>query len=275
MVELFEKYKNDNKIEEALLVGKNVLNKNPANEKAFTPYFDFLCFLAENLPMMEERKEFAAQAAGALAFFEENAELDDAMVNMISDCHRRLDRLESSFLSEEKEKAEKYSANIHQNNTNLLKQLRDLKAAIRTARSQEQFDKILLDINSIDRQIDKDNLTESQASLYDSLTKYFTEEISEKMRKLEREKNIQYNKAAAEAYQRAFQTFKASESTYKNQTQLFNLVSSTLFAYDASRLFNETLIYYNHIYSYIFSNLDDDGKFALTRYSIECERKLR
>lgn len=35
------------------------------------------------------------------------------------------------------------------------------------------------------------------------------------------------------------------------------------------------LIFYNHVYSYIFSKLDDNGKLELTRYSIECERKLR
>lgn len=43
--------------------------------------------------------------------------------------------------------------------------------------------------------------------------------------------------------------------------------------YDAGRLFNETLIFYNHVYSYIFNKLDDNGKLELTKYSIECERK--
>lgn len=44
-------------------------------------------------------------------------------------------------------------------------------------------------------------------------------------------------------------------------------------SYDAGRLFNETLIFYNHVYSYIFNKLDDNGKLELTKYSIECERK--
>lgn len=95
------------------------------------------------------------------------------------------------------------------------------------------------------------------------------------MREMEYKNNIAYNKKAAEAYDKAFKLFKGNESNYKNQTQLFNLVSSTLFAYDAAKLFNETLIYYNHVYSYVFGKLDDDGKFALTRFSIECERKSR
>ena len=80
---------------------------------------------------------------------------------------------------------------------------------------------------------------------------------------------------AVEAFEKAFRSFKADESKFKNQTQLFSLVSTTLFAYDAAKLFNETLIYYNHVYSYIFGRLDDEGKLALTKYSIECERKMR
>ena len=115
-----------------------------------------------------------------------------------------------------------------------------------------------------------------QSSTYDALTKACTDLISSKMRELEYKKNIAYNKQAADSFADAFEKFKEKDGKkYKNQTQLFKLVSKTLFSYDASRLFNETLIYYNHVYSYIFSKLDDDGKLALTRFSIECERKLR
>ena len=99
--------------------------------------------------------------------------------------------------------------------------------------------------------------------------------ISEKMRQMERNKNTDYNKKAVEAFSSAFERFRKDEGKYKNQSQLFSLASTTLFAFDASRLFNETLIYYNHVYSYIFSKLDDAGKLALTRYSIECERNRR
>lgn len=99
--------------------------------------------------------------------------------------------------------------------------------------------------------------------------------ISAKMRQLEYKDNIDYNKKAVNAYNSAFTSFKNNESRYKDKSQLFGLVSTTLFAYDAGRLFNETLIFYNHVYSYIFSKLDDNGKLELTRYSIECERKLR
>ena len=95
------------------------------------------------------------------------------------------------------------------------------------------------------------------------------------MRELEHKDNVLYNQKAVDAFASAFKQFKDNEAKYKNHTQLYTLASTTLFAFDAARLFNETLIYYNHVYSYIFSKLDDDGKLALTRYSIECERKLK
>lgn len=124
-------------------------------------------------------------------------------------------------------------------------------------------------------EIDHDNLTSEQKTHYDQLNKSCTDTISAKMRQLEYKDNIDYNKKAVNAYNSAFTSFKNNESRYKDKSQLFGLVSTTLFAYDAGRLFNETLIFYNHVYSYIFSKLDDNGKLELTRYSIECERKLR
>ena len=115
-------------------------------------------------------------------------------------------------------------------------------------------------------------MTSEQKKHYNQLNKECTENISAKIHELEYIKNIEYNKNAVNAYNIAFQKFKIDENKYKNQTQLFQLVSSTLFAYEASRLFNETLIFYSHVYSFIFGKLDDEGKFLLTKYSIEWQK---
>ena len=175
----------------------------------------------------------------------------------------------------QRQKAEAQQQELAQLNSDALKKLFLLKDKLQGATSQESFDTVLTEIGAVDAEISKDAFTKEQSAIYDSLTKDHTDLISAKMRELEYKRNIVYNKKAADAFERAFKEFRGDENKYKKQTQLFALVSSTLFAFDASRLFNETLIYYNHVYSYIFSKLDDDGKLALTRYSIECERKLR
>lgn len=275
MLSLFEKYKNDGKITEALLVGRNLFNRNSGDEKIFSAYFEYLCTLAETLPSLADRINFAEQASVALAFYSENAELTSESVDALSGQQQRIDGILSEIESTKAKRVADERAEIEAHNSECLKKLYSLKDEMHRATTQDEFDKILVKIGETDTAMDKDEFTDEQSSIYKSLTKGHTELISEKMHQLEHIKNIAYNKQAADAFASAFDRFRKDENKYRNQSQLFLLASTTLFAFDASRLFNETLIYYNHVYSYIFSKLDDDGKLALTRHSIECERKLR
>lgn len=275
MLQLFNDYKNSGRLSEALLVGRNAFNRDPSNADIFDAYYSYLCSLAESLPSYDDRTRFAEQANVALAFFSENADLSESVVERIQTYQERIDTVYRALSDYQRETVESQQQQIAQQNSDALKQLYLLKDKLQGSTTQEEFDAALVEISRVDVNIIKENLSEEQRIAYDSLTKDHTDLISRKMRELEYKKNVVYNKKAADAFEKAFKSFRADEGKYKKQTQLFALVSATLFAFDASRLFNETLIYYNHVYSYIFSRLDDDGKFALTRYSIECERKLR
>lgn len=275
MLSLFEKYKSEGKITEALLVGRNLFNRNPADEQIFSAYFAYLCTLAETLPSFADRANFAEQANVVLAFYTENAILTSDTVEALSQHQKRIDEIYSEIENTKAERIKSERIAIESHNSDCLKELYALKDTLQRATAQEEFDDVLSKVGKLDNDINKNVLTDEQSAVYDTLTKDITELISVKMHQLEHKKNIAYNKQAADAFASAFNKFRNDESKYKNQTQLFSLASTTLFAFDASQLFNETLIYYNHVYSYIFSKLDDDGKLALTRYSIECERKLR
>lgn len=187
--------------------------------------------------------------------------------------HNRLGAVVTDIAQLEQEEYEKQKRAIEATNTTQIKKLYTIKQKLENAKTHAEFDKLLQEISAVDAEIDHDNLTSEQKTHYDQLNKSCTDTISAKMRQLEYKDNIDYNKKAVNAYNSAFTSFKNNESRYKDKSQLFGLVSTTLFAYDAGRLFNETLIFYNHVYSYIFNKLDDNGKLELTKYSIECERK--
>lgn len=274
MLTLFYHYKDAGKLSDALLIGRNLCNRNPANKEMFSAYYDFICFLAETLPSFADRQNFAEQASIALAFFSENVELDESFIGEISTYQERLATIFTALGETERIQAEAAVKETQSHHSDCLKRLYQLKDTLKKSSTQKQFDETLFAIGVVDSEINKDTLNEEQSKIYDTLTKECTDLISTKMRNFESKRNIDYNKQAADSYAKAFRQFRNDESKYKNQTQLFNLASTTLFAYDSSRLFNETLIYYNHVYAYIFSKLDDDGKLAMTRYSIECERKL-
>lgn len=275
MLELFNTYKNAGKISEALLIGRNAFNRNPDNAEVFDAYFSYLCTLAETLPSFADRFHFSDQANVALSFYSENAALTEAVVGDIKAYQDRLEKICNTIYKEQQERADKQRQEKENHNSECLKKLYMLKDELRTVSSKEKFDELLGNVGHIDAEIDKESFNQKQSKMYDALTKEHTDLISSKMRELEYKENVVYNKQAADSFAKAFNQFRSNEGKYKNQTQLFSLVSATLFNYDASRLFNETLIYYNHVYSYIFSKLDDEGKLALTRFSIECERKVR
>lgn len=275
MNSLFLQYKDAGKITEALLVGRNMVNKNPGDDECVSAYVDLLLSLAEKLPSLNERKTFIGQASVTLSFYEENAELTEEIIEKIAEYRNRLGAIAVMIDDEENAKANDGLHQIETKNGKLIKQLYSIKHKIANSKVKDDFDKILQEISLIDAKIEHEYLTDEQKVLYDQLNRECTDIISFKMREFEHISNVEYNKKAVEAYDSAFKKFRNDESKYKNQTQLFSLVSSTLFAFDAGRLFNETLIYYNHVYSYIFGKLDDDGKLAITRFSIECERKMR
>jgi hypothetical protein len=121
MMKLFEKYIEGNMITEALLVGRNLINRNPTNSAVFEKYFDFLCNLAEKLPSLSERDDFAGQAGFALAFFSENAELDESIVNRIAEYQQRLVLINKAIDETKQERGKKYKSEIHTENNNNLK----------------------------------------------------------------------------------------------------------------------------------------------------------
>ena len=275
MISLFNEYKNSGRITEALMIGRNMVNKSPDNLEYIDIYTDLLFSLAEKLPSINERKIFIDQLNVAITFFEENTKLTKDIINRIMLYREHLNKIILEIERLENKKIKEELAEIEIKNTKNIEELYKIRENFKSIKTQEEFDIILEKIATIDLNINHDYMTSEQKKHYNQLNKECTENISAKIHELEYIKNIEYNKNAVNAYNIAFQKFKIDENKYKNQTQLFQLVSSTLFAYEASRLFNETLIFYSHVYSFIFGKLDDEGKFFLTKYSIECQKKWR
>ena len=104
---MFNEYKDAGKIQEALLIGRNMVNKAPGDSECVNAYLDFLLMLAEKLPRTDERKSFADQANLVLSFYEENADLTDDIINDIHVYHNRLGAVVTDIAQLEQEEYEK------------------------------------------------------------------------------------------------------------------------------------------------------------------------
>ncbi len=265
-------------LDTALIVAKNAFNRAPGDEKAFIDYFDLLCELAEQVsetaPELAERD--MASAETALAFFSENTDLNESRIDYIESCRTRLSTLcdKLNELADAREQAER-SAQEGKNAAalaNLQRQIQELGQA----RDQKTFSEMLVKTSAIDKSLVQEAFTPEQRATYDVHTKELSRVIEEQMKTLARAENVAYNKQAVEAFHLVLKQFHADEARYtKSANELRALVNENLFGHDTTRLFPETLTYYQHVYGYIFSKLDDEGKFALTRLSIDCAKLRR
>ena len=172
---MFNEYKDAGKIQEALLIGRNMVNKAPGDSECVNAYLDFLLMLAEKLPRTDERKSFADQANLVLSFYEENADLTDDIINDIHVYHNRLGAVVTDIAQLEQEEYEKQKRAIEATNTTQIKKLYTIKQKLENAKTHAEFDKLLQEISAVDAEIDHDNLTSEQKTHYDQLNKSCTD----------------------------------------------------------------------------------------------------
>ena len=273
-MELFDKLIKENKIWDAQIVGKNLFCQNPGEVTCFKNYFELCIKVASWEIEIETRSFFATEAELALNVFSEKCNINGKTLKIIQDSRSELVSVSNDInLYVQKQTNEQELAAFESNNK-VLAGLSKLKTEMNGANDQIEFDKVLVKMSNYEEGLDKTILTPEQNTLYNSLTRDFSALVSQKMADISHKEDIQYNKTAADSFKKAFELFKANEDKYKkSDSELYGLVSQYLFAFDAKRLFNECLVYYNHVYSYLFNKLDDNGKFRFTQFSFDTPKQ--
>ena len=250
-MELFEKLK-DNFIWDAQIVGKNLFCQKPNEETIFNEYFSFCIKIATYPVEIETRTFFINEAELALNVFSEKCNIDESKLKIIQDARSELVAVSRKINEDIQSQTDEQGKSSFEANNKVLSELSKLKSEMLHVVGQAQFDDVLKKMSDLEESLDKTILDKHQTALYNSLTRDFSTLISQKMTEITHCEDIKYK---------------------KSDRELYGLVSGYLFAFDAKRLFNECLVYYNHVYSYIFNKLDDDGKFRFTQFSFDTPKE--
>lgn len=268
MLGLFHQYKEAGQTKRALLVGQNMVNHNPGDSGCFEAYFDYLLLLAGNEDV-QVAKSFLQQATGVLAFFSESVDIDENSVELIINKENELNRVSAIINQKQDEITRKAVKQEVTYNEDALELLEQLLKKIKKCKNQADFNTYLNNMGRIDQSINRERLSERQEARYAELTQKSSAIVSDKMAYFENVKNREYNISAIEAYEKVFNMFKSGKVAADHKKVL-----KSLFSFDPSRLYNETLVYYNHVYNYVLGKLSDDEKFTITKYAIMCERSF-
>lgn len=249
----------------ALLVGQNLFHKNPSDADFFDAYFNMMLDCCKSNGLSDFMLD---QMAKELSVFSDSVEMNVATLNSIRKYEDILNNLiDTNNRSKENAKREGLKKIIVKNDE-YLAMIQSLLSKVQSTTSENEFNALLSDMTKLDESLSSSNFVKRQQEQYTSLTKQFSEAVDAKMKRFEHQKNVEYNAKALECYEKVYKAFKAEKGVSYSQNDL-----KEFFEYDSSRLFNETIVYYNQVYNYILSKLTDEEKIALTKLAIASEKK--
>ncbi len=266
MIDLLNRYLTEGDTANALLVAQNLFNKDKGNKILFEAYFTLLYKTAES--DHGNANDSVERMAMALSLFSENAELDAEMVGYIRENEEKLNRLILAIQEETRKQKAEQAKKIILDNDSKLRQARALLESLRGASSRGEFNKILQKVYDLDSKFDQDRLVNRQQDEYRDVTSDCQKIVDQKLKNFDRLDNIDYNERAIAAYEKMLNAFNGKSA---NTYQASDFVE--MFRFDPARLTSETLAYYNYVYGYILSKLDDRGKLAITRLAIKTEKE--
>ena len=268
MNDLIKKLKDEGNFTDAYLVAKNDLSRNIDNLNCFRTFIDIALEIASYNILFEERKQYIADANVALTMFSEAVVLDEDAITIIKNTRIQINEMAQKILSEEQEFFENETRKIQDENTEHLSKLVEIYDAIQTSKTQTEFDAVLARVAEVEALLQKQFFTKEQSESYEKLTKQFSQAISEKMEAINKAELLDYNKRAIACFNDVFTAFKREPSRYKDESSLKALMTTKFFAFDSSKLFNESLVFYNHVYSLVFQESPDALKYKLTEWAL-------
>lgn len=268
MFELFDEFyckaKNDGNYNDILLLADNLFDKHPENDALFHRYINVLFDYYE----VCENKEFVLQRMQeVVSIYSEKVNLNKEILTDIRKIEEKVNLKHNEFIEKKNYEKKEFLTKIIIQNDDVLDKIVAQVEKLNTVINEKEFNTLVQEIKNLDETLKADYFVERQKTKYDKLTKTTTEIIDKKIKYFEHLKKVDYNKEAINSYDKVYKIFKEGTGSYSD-----GLIKE-LFMYDPEKLFNETIVYYNHVYNYILSKLKDDDKFAITKLAIICEKK--
>ncbi len=268
MTDLIAKLKSEGNFIDAYLVAKNTLSRNIGNIAAFNEFIEIALEIAAYDIVFDERKQYVSDANTALAMFAESVEMDEDVISLIKETRVKINKVTQQVLIAEQAYIDGINRKTQDENTEYLNKLVQIYNEIKAAKTQKEFDVALGHVSEVEALLNKNAFSAEQEATYDKLTQQYSQAISSQMETINKNELLAYNKRAVACFNDVFTAFKKEPSKYKDESTLKALMTTKFFAFDSSKLFNESLVFYNHVYSLVFQETTDALKYKLTEWAL-------
>jgi hypothetical protein len=155
-------------------------------------------------------------------------------------------------------------------NREVLLELESILEGIKASDDEMGIRKAINNAASIESQIDVSLLEETLGERYQELKTAFYRVAEEKVEELRSARYGRYNRKAIDRLKNLLDRFSENEKEYSRvSSNLPILIKEHIASLNTAYFDGPTMQYFNYVYGYIFSLIDDDLKFEVTRIMTE------
>lgn len=230
-----------------LIIKERQFSKSPGNRKKFEVLFNIYCDKIDKIIDIKEKNEYIYYAKELIRTFHDN-------VHKIND----LDVIKKAY--------DFIEETIKKENDLLLNKIDDEVKKLENETRENEFDNIVINIQSYDSCVFSDSLDSNQKKRYGELTEKCEAIITSKKRREKYQKYKDYNIKYLSALKDCIDDVKKIR---KNSDDIIKKICGVLLNVDESKVFDETMTYYSYVYNYVFAELKDQQKYDFINRLIE------
>lgn len=216
---IFEQAIQEGKIDDAVLIGSNLLNQHPKNITIYSRLFNLLCDLALKSDDLLIKEGYYGLANDACSSFTLSMDLNSDNINLIKRCRERLKEVQENRIKKQIEVDNTDIQRIIEMNSQVMDIIKRDSICIDNCNSLEELEEVSKEIVKTDHKLNQAYMADFQDE-YDDIMKKISEKITEKTHSINLQSNQKINIEAVEAYKKLLKSFQTKEKDCKNNIAL-------------------------------------------------------
>ena len=252
-----------------LLIGMNLVTKYPKDPEYFSLLFESIYNKAYNSKDLQEVQGLFGLANDICSSFSLAMDITDENMSLVEDCRKRIrtlqiciDRLQVKYSREERIKG-------YADCKKILDAIEEQANNLMNCSTAAELQQITKEIIQKDKELDHNKMSAPQQKRYDDLTSNISEHTASLKMRFDRDAIKEINIDAVKLFKSVLEQFKTGEAKYKKDILAFSVQLSQLVHATENDLLPETMLYHSDVYNHIFSTINDDQKYLLTKFTIE------
>lgn len=256
---------------ESRLVLSAATSKFPNNMEFFRLAMDKIFADLKNAKSEEEVEEIFLKGEKLLEDF--GAASNANSISLVTEYSKRLVQAQEEFYSLRKQRDLDLKQRQNERNEEILKELESILEGIKASNDEMAIRDSMNNAARLETGLDLSLLDETQNERYRDVKNGFYKVAEEKVESLRSTRYARYNRKAIERLKKLLDDFSENEKDLsRSGSSLPMILKEKIGSLNTSYFDGPTMQYFNYVYGYIFSLIDEDLKFEVTKVMTETDK---